>query len=244
MRARFWEIDFLRGIAVIMMVVFHFLFNLSFFTGFAVVVSAGFWFWFARITASIFVFLAGTALSISNARALPEKENTGKKFFLRGARIFCYGLAITAITWIFFPEEFIVFGVLHFMGVSIIIAQPFLKWKLKNLFLGAIVIIAGIFLQSLAFGFSWLLWLGFLPQNFASFDYFPLLPWFGIILFGIFAGKHLYPLGKRGFSIRELGNKIFAKQLCWIGRHSLIIYFLHQPILIAVILTARQFALF
>lgn len=153
LQQRFWEIDFFRGIAIIMMVIFHFLFDIVFFAGFAIVLSAGFWFWFARITGGIFVFLAGIALSISNARALQEKQNARKKFFSRGLKIFFYGLIITAITWFFFPREFIVFGVLHFLGVSIILAQPFLKWKARNLFLGAIAIIAGIFLQSVSFNF-------------------------------------------------------------------------------------------
>lgn len=236
---RYWEIDFLRGTAVIMMVIFHFLFDLALFTSLQVQIYAGFWFWFARITASIFLVLVGISLTISHNRMQEEKKIVFPKFLKRGAKIFCYGLLITIITWIFFPQEFIVFGVLHFIGISIIIAFPFIKWKKRNLALAAILVFSGIFLQGFSFDFSGLLWLGFMPKGFTTFDYFPLLPWFGAILMGIFAGNTLYPKAKRKFRIKELGKKFFAKQLCWLGRHSLAIYFLHQPILIAIIFALK-----
>lgn len=236
---RFWEIDFVRGIAIIMMVGFHLLFDLDYFSVASVPLQAGFWFWFARATASIFIFLVGVSLAISCSRSrasgLDKKERI-KKFTLRGAKIFALGLAISAITWLIFPKEFIIFGILHFIGLSIILSQPFLEWKWKALVLGALAIIAGIALQSLRFGSGWLLWLGFAPSGFLTFDYFPLMPWFGLVLVGIFAGNMLYPKAKRRIAVVELGKNWFAEKFCWLGRHSLAIYFVHQPVLIAGIL--------
>ena len=66
-------------------------------------------------------------------------------------------------------------------------------------------------------------------------DYFPLLPWFGIVLLGIFVGQLLYPGGARRFNLPNLGGGSGMKELVWLGRHSLIIYLIHQPFLFAIL---------
>lgn len=237
MPERFWEIDFLRGIAIILMVFFHFLFDLGYFAGISIIAGSVFWFWFARITAAIFIFLMGISLTISYSRI---KESPAlqiyKKYLKRGLKIFGYGLIITLLTFLLFPKAFIFFGILHFIGVSIILAQFFLKWKWKSLALGAVLAFAGVFLQGFYFGVPGFVIAGQFPQEMYSFDFFQFLAWFWLVLIGIFAGHMLYPQGKRIMQIRDLGSKIIAKQLCWMGRHSLLIYFLHQPVLVAIIL--------
>ena len=233
MEKRFWEIDFLRGIAVILMVVFHALFDLNYFTALSLDFGSLFWFWFPRAIAAIFILLVGVSLTISNGRGV---QSSPRKFVGRGLKIFAYGLAITLVTGLLFPKEFIVFGILHFIGLAIILAIPFLKWNWRNVGIALPVIALGIWLQGIFFDFSWLIWLGIKEAGFFTFDYFPLLPWFGFVLIGIFAGNKLYPNAKRGFGITELGEKPVVKQLSFLGRHSLKIYFLHQPILIVIIL--------
>jgi len=239
---RFWELDALRGIAIIMMVASNSLLDLDYFWGAGISLGSGPWFWFARITASIFIFLAGASLSISNSRSrgLPESERA-KKFVWRGTKIFLLGMTITAVTWALFPSEFIVFGILHFIGISIAISPLFLRLGKWNLAAGLGIIIAGIALAPLRFGFNWLLWLGLAPAGFRSFDYFPLLPWLGIMLIGIFAGSALYPNAKRIFWLAE-NSGFVARKLCWLGRHSLKIYFLHQPFIVGAILLLRAIA--
>ncbi len=233
---RFWEIDFLRGIAILMMIVFHFMFDLNYFGIFSVDVYSGFWWLFARITAIIFIFLVGVSLTLSYSRA--RKKMTGKqltrKYLLRGLRIFGYGLLITLTTWLFLPNGFIIFGVLHFIGIAIIISRPFLGRTWLNLLLGLVLICIGIGLQLVIFSFPWLMWLGLRPAAFYTLDYFPLLPWFGLVLIGIFFGNKLYPAGGRMLRIWER-SKPPISQLCFLGRHSLLIYLIHQPILIAVL---------
>ena len=96
--------------------------------------------------------------------------------------------------------------------------------------LGGILIGLGFYIKNFIVSYPWLMWLGLKFNNFNTLDYFPLLPWFGVILLGIYFGKLLYPKGKRRFNI-NLENKY----LSFLGRHSLIIYLLHQPILILVI---------
>ncbi|NIM47121.1 MAG: DUF1624 domain-containing protein, partial [Candidatus Aenigmarchaeota archaeon] len=89
-----------------------------------------------------------------------------KKYFSRGLKIFGYGILITIITFITFPEAFIIFGILHLIGVSVILGQFFLNFKKLNLFLGLIIIVLGLYLRNFSFDFSWLLWLGFTPKNY------------------------------------------------------------------------------
>jgi uncharacterized membrane protein len=233
---RFWEIDSIRGLAVVCMICYHFLFDLTFFGVLSFDVSSGIPWFFARITASTFIFLMGVSLTLSSSRSKLSgsysHKSMFKKYLIRGFRIFLLGLFITLITWIFIPQEFIIFGILHFIGISIILAYPFLKRKYLNLIAGITIICIGIYLQTLNFDFSWLMWLGFVPNSLNTVDYFPIFPWFGIVLLGIFFGGVLYKNYKRQFTLPNLSNNYFFKGSAFLGKHSLVIYLIHQPIII------------
>ncbi len=233
---RFLEIDALRGTAVLMMIVFHTAFDLQYFGGWNLGAASGAWFWFARLTAGLFVFLAGVSLAISRQKAEKklDKEELRKKYLKRGLKLFGYGLAITAFTYVFFPQEFIVFGVLHFIGVSIILAQFFYGKEKLSILTGFAAIIAGFLIHNLRVSFPWLLWLGISPSGFASFDYFPLLPWFGLLLVGMWLGEKIYAGDRRKFDLPKTGFP--AGFLSLLGRNSLIIYFVHQPVLVAIVI--------
>jgi len=235
---RFFEVDLLRGLAVIAMIAFHALFDLNFFAGHSFALGKGPLLLLGRSASVSFVFLAGLSLTLSYNRAKNQKRGFPlfKKYLYRGLKIFSLGLAITALTMFFFPGQFIAFGALHLIGLSIILSFPFLNKKYLNLGLGLAITAAGLFLAQFSFPFSWLLWLGLKPIAFQSFDYFPVLPWLGIILIGIFAGNSLYPKGKRRIQMPEAQDNPAVSLLSFIGRHSLVIYFLHQPVLIALIL--------
>jgi uncharacterized membrane protein len=99
-----------------------------------------------------------------------------------------------------------------------------------------LLIITGLCLQSFSFDFNWLLWLGFIPKNFFTFDYFPVLPWFGVSLVGIYLGSRLYKKGKRNFRISDFSRNIAVRVVSFLGRNSLTIYLLHQIVLVAALL--------
>ena len=128
-----------------------------------------------------------------------------------------------------------VFGILHFIGLSIILVPPFLKRPFWSLPAGVFCIIAGNYLENFRFGFPWLLWLGFIPEQFFTVDYFPLLPWFGVFLLGVFLGNLLYPGYRRVFCLPDLSGNIPVKGMAFLGRHSLVIYLLHQPVLLILL---------
>ena len=98
---RFWEIDFLRGIAIIMMVIYHLLYSLHYFSHYNINVYSGFWLYFARATAITFLFLVGVSLAVSFTKAekiYPEKNISSDvkearlflKYLRRGLKVFSW----------------------------------------------------------------------------------------------------------------------------------------------------------
>ncbi|KYC48930.1 MAG: Acyltransferase family protein [Candidatus Methanofastidiosum methylothiophilum] len=240
---RFYEIDALRGIAIIMMIVYHLSYDLYFLANFPIKINSLQWVLFQRATASLFLLLVGISLTISHSRAkqvYSEKEQFFRNL-KRGIKIFLWGAIITIFTFVFLSNGVILFGILHLIGVSIIISYPLLEYKYRNLGLGLAVIVLGSYLGNFTFNTPYLLWLGFEPEYFFSFDYFPLFPWFGVVLIGIFLGNLAYPNCKRRFDIPDLSNNLITKVLSFLGKHSLKIYLIHQPIII-LLLYALGFA--
>ena len=219
------------------MVLFHILYDLNYFDVLKINFDTLFFQSYIYINATPFLLLVGVSLTLSYSKAkktMTEKE-IQKKFLVRGLKIFGYGLIITLVTWIYLPDGFIIFGILHCVGISVIFAYPFLKLQKSSLGIGFSLVIAGVFLRFFIFDFYYLLWLGFIPAGFFTVDYFPLLPWFGVVLIGIFVGKKLYPNYKRSFHLNDMSEHRSVKILSFLGRHSLIIYLIHQPIILALI---------
>ncbi len=234
---RFFEIDSLRGIAVIAMIAFHALFDLNYFAGFSFSINSGVLLGIGRFAACTFIFLVGVSLTLSYSRAKTEKAGFElfRKYLSRGAKIFSLGLVITAATWLLFPAEFIVFGVLHFIGAAIALSFPLIRRRKASLLLAIVLIPLGLWLNSLGSDLPFLFWLGLKPSGFYTLDYFPLLPWLGVVLLGVFFGNTLYKNGERQFRIYDLSKNRLAGFFSFLGRHSLIIYFLHQPVLLLLI---------
>jgi uncharacterized membrane protein len=129
-----------------------------------------------------------------------------------------------------------VFGVLHCIGLSILLAYPLIRFRNFPLILGVLCIILGIALRvTVIVDFPWLLWLGFVPSGFYTLDYFPLLPWFGVVLIGIFLGNTFYQNNTRKVSLNDHSGFILSRVLCFLGRHSLIIYLLHQLLIVGLL---------
>ncbi len=233
--ARFWEIDALRGTAVVMMVIFHTVFALNFFGAWDVDVIHGFWRYFALATAALFIGIAGVSLSVSSARALPRLGPGGvaRKNLLRGAGIFLVGVGITVVTWALVPAEYVLFGVLQCIGLSIALSPAFLGLGRWNVLLGLVIVLLSPLVGTIQ-GPLVLAWLGIHPADFASLDYVPLIPWLGIFLIGTGLGSHLYPGGARGFPARDAGRPGLGP-VTLVGRHSLVIYLVHVPLILLVL---------
>jgi len=235
---RFWEIDFLRGFAIILMIFFHILYDLNFFLITDFRLYSGIILYIARLSAAIFVVLAGVSLSLSYSRVKNrlQANEIVLKFLKRGCKTIFLGIIISIITWFYIPRGFVVFGILHFIGASIILSLIFIRYRLLNIIFGILFIILGLYLRLFTFDLNFLIPFGFIPNNFWTIDYFPLLPWFGLILFGISIGNIIYPNKNRKFEMMDRSKNIVIKSFCFLGRNSLLIYFLHQPIIIGLII--------
>ncbi len=234
--ARFFEIDFLRGIAVLMMVVFHFFWDTNFFGLTNYSLYTGFFGIFQKLTAGAFLLLAGVSLSISYGR---NKVGFEKKFLFRALKIFGFGAVLTLFSLAFFPSEPIFFGVLHLIGFSIFLSVFFVKKKYLNLILGLLIIFLPAIFNLQSIQLNYLFWVG-LGKSVPALDFFPIVPWFGAVLLGLFFGNAFY----RGTKPKIVLQKPDSKTLdlvCFLGRNSLLIYFAHQPVLFSLVWAAKFF---
>lgn len=230
-------IDAARGVAIVMMVIYHLVFDLSSFGGLSVNPTEGFWHVFQRTIAGSFVFLVGVSLVLSHHRVSTSGRPTlalYPRYLARGARIFALGLVITAVTWVIDSEQVITFGILHLIGVVIVLAYPLIGRVWLNIVLGAGIIIANLWVSSVTLSFPWLLWLGLRPAGYSTFDHQPLVPWLGVALLGLAAGQLLHEHGARlaGRGSRMAEYSPVLRGLASMGRRSLPIYLVHQPVLI------------
>ena len=228
---RFIVVDIARGIAIALMFIYHFSFDLNYFG----VVAFDFnndlrWLGFRAVIVSLFSALVGVGLVLGPGRKL-DSPRYGKRLLAIGA---CAALA-SAGSYLMFPKTFIFFGILHFIFVASVLGLAFLRFTWLNLIFGAALIVIGATTKSAFFDQPALQWLGMMTHKPYTEDYVPLLPWFGAVLIGIFLAGRAEALGWfDNFGKIEFRNPI-AKTLAFGGRHSLIIYMLHQPIFMGVL---------
>ncbi|HJJ98751.1 MAG TPA: heparan-alpha-glucosaminide N-acetyltransferase [Methanocorpusculum sp.] len=241
MGERYWEVDAVRGISLIGMILFHTTFLMATFH----MIFTLDWYYevcrYIRLGTSVFVIISGVALVLRYGRMTGySKREYHIAIFRRGLQIYLIGIAIAVIAslvihFIVGDGNYMLFNFLRMMGLSMILCIPFLRFGKWNIIPAVILICAGFFVQSIHTGPIWLLPFGILPDGMSSYprDYFPLLPWVGVMLLGVAIGSLLYPKGVRRFRIPNAG--FVGRTFALIGRHSLEIYLLHLPI-IAVIL--------
>lgn len=226
----------MRGVAILMMVIYHLIYDLYYFAISDVIFTNPFWFYFQRTTASTFIALVGVSLALRYRQMMARHDVAPfRPFLYRGLTLIGWGMVITLATWFALgPRLAIRFGILHFIGVATIAAYPFLRWRWVNLMFGLLFLMAGKVLQTYTFDLPWLVWLGFEPANHNYVDYFPFIKWFGVVLLGIFAGSTLYGKMGRRFPVPDLTQWPPVQGLQWLGVHALPIYLLHQPLLLAM----------
>jgi uncharacterized membrane protein len=241
-RPRLWEIDAARGLAVALMVFFHLMWDLQFFGLSDVDVFSPQWQLFARSIGSAFIFLLGLSLTLDASRSTtPAFTVILKRNLRRGVQILFCAMLVTVATYFLVGEAFVRFGILHLAAASIVLGSFFLPlpwWA--NVISGLAVLALGAAMPGLpvSANSALLLPLGVVSPGVQMVDYYPLVPWFGMALLGIAAGKLAYPNGQRRFALPDLGSQPLVRGLRFLGRHSLAAYLLHQPILIALVFVA------
>lgn len=211
------------------MIIFHASWNLDVF-GFAQlgVMSNPGWIWFARCIAGSFILLAGLSLLLAD-----NAGHGAKSKIRRIAIITIAAIAVSIATYFVFPESFVYFGILHHIALASLLAWPLVR---MNSLLLAIIAIA-VFGANQFFGFEfantrWLAWIGISQEVPATNDYVPLVPWFSVFLIGLIVGKFIVARERIRCILAQ--NPAWTNPLIWMGRRSLPIYLLHQPILFGI----------
>ena len=227
--------DAARGVAIIMMIFYHSTYDLDTLGGYDIQSTTGYWALFADVTAGLFLLLVGVSLAISRARTSLTGWRLFGKYLARGLRILAYGVVLTGV-FLALGMGVVAFGILHLIGISIILAYPFLGLRFTNLVLGVLIFATGqyILAQDLYSQSFWLLPFGVIPENVIMPDYRPLLPWFGVVLIGLFFGNVVYGDGRRP-AVPEDKAPILARPLVPLGRNSLFIYLVHQPVIVVLL---------
>ncbi|MBB3946904.1 putative membrane protein [Rhizobium skierniewicense] len=225
-------LDTVRGIALIAMASYHFTWDLGMF-GYidAATPTQGWWRLYARGIASSFLFLAGFGLYLAHQRRI-KWSSFGKRF----AMIAGAALLISVATFFALPDGWIFFGILHNIAAASLIGLLFLRLPVAVTSLVAIAaLIAPIYLSSDAFNPIWLSWIGLSTMPPRSNDYVPLLPFLAPFLLGLAVSKVVTPRGWLDRFRKDSGKR---NVIAFFGRHSLIFYLLHQPILIGIVYVA------
>lgn len=234
MQPRHWELDTARGLAIIAMVVFHFIFDLAFFTSLPIKLSPLLLSIGVPIGAGIFIVLAGVSLPLKIIRGnITTYKKIAWHCIKRGGIIFGLGMILSLVTWFILPHAFIKFGILHLIGLATIIAIPLVQHPRIAVSIAALLIFTTPFISITTTDNPYLFWLGITTTTFQSIDYYPLIPWLGVFLLGISLSYWLYPQAQRRFTIPP--EPMSLEPISWLGRHSLIIYLVHQPILLTLL---------
>ncbi len=234
-KERYYTLDLIRGITLISMLLYHFYFDLYSFDLFGDIEHPLAIIWQNSICIT-FVVLSGFCFSL------------GRKPWRRGLIVLGCGLVITLFTCIFMKEMQIIFGILSFMGIAMLITLPlnllfkkikFNHWVGLFAFLLLFIITKSVWKQTIFFGLIKMpeflyqniitACLGFPPNSFYSADYFPIFPWIFLYL----AGYFLYQIVNKHNQLGHLA-KIRFKPVEFIGRHTLWIYIVHQPIIYGI----------
>ena len=226
---RIWELDALRGLCILGMVALHFLFDL---TGLYGIISWEIPGWLLFIMdwgGVIFFLISGICATL------------GSRCIRRGLIVLGCGLVVSAVTagmyllGMAYSAIIIWFGVLHCLGVCMLLWYFFRRLPTPALGVLAVVFIAlGLWFRTVTVESRWLFWLGLLYEGFTTSDYFPLLPYLGFFLAGSVLGRTLYRQ-KKTLLPAVNPRAPLPRFLQWVGRWSLPIYMLHQPVLTGII---------
>lgn len=215
---RIGEIDLFRVVAIVLMVAFHFVFDLNEFAKININYESGFWYYVGRAAAILFITVSGIS------------SNLSKKPIKNAIKLFVFATVISVATYFVFADMYVRFGILHFLAVMTLLSLVLNKTN-------TILLILIQFLSYIIYLFSikrrigtfYLIPLGFMYYGFSSVDYYPIFPYIIYYIFGILIYRLIYSKGKRILPFEIKSNIIST-----ISKKSLEIYILHQPIILAL----------
>jgi uncharacterized membrane protein len=225
-------IDAARGAALLAMFVFHIGWDLSFF-GLApqTLETDPRFHAFGHTIAACFIGLAGVGLALAARHGVDWSQA-----LRRIAKIGAAALGITIATYFIFPDSYIFFGILHLIAVAGLLCLPLIAAPSWLVALVAVIALAmPLFVGGPAFNGDALLWLGLGTKIPLTNDWRPLLPWLGVMLIGLLLGRMILARGLPAPLADWRPVTAPAKALVLGGRHTLLLYLVHQPIFIGIV---------
>ncbi|HEV2554691.1 MAG TPA: heparan-alpha-glucosaminide N-acetyltransferase [Bosea sp. (in: a-proteobacteria)] len=236
-RLRLEAVDLARGLALLAMFVFHFAYDLSYFGLIEThVPSEPGWRLFARLIAGSFLTLVGISLVLATRNGLNRHA-----FLKRLAMVAGAATLVTLATFFAMPRSFIFFGILHHVALGSVLALPFLRLPVAAVAVAAVIAFAlPVLVAHPLLDEPWLAWLGFSRDPIMTADFVPVFPWFGCVLSGMVLARLALPRlsGSRLAAWRPAS--LPARIIVWGGRHSLLVYLVHQPVFIGALMLALQ----
>ncbi len=232
---RFDRLDALRGVAIVWMAVFHLCYDLNYF-GF---IRQNFYtdpLWTVQraCIVTLFLFCAG----LGQAVAL-EQGQSWQRFWRRWAQIAGCAVLVSIGSSLMFPRSWISFGILHGIAVMLILARLLAPLKGGLWIAGLAAIVLPQWVQHPFFDTRWTHWVGLVTRKPVTEDFAPVLPWLGVVLWGMAAGRWVLAR-RRGWLAGALPAA--AAPLAVLGRWSLSFYMVHQPVLIGALLGWKALA--
>lgn len=240
MSSRRQSIDVYRGLAILAMVAYHATWDLNYYRIIEVGIGVdALWFTIQRGILTAFLLLTGAGLWLAHGRGIDWP-----RFWRREAILVATAAGVSAVTWFQFGQYLAYFGVLHAIALSSVLALLLIRVPLwTQIGVAVVVLFLPAVFGSDAFNTPWLAWLGFFTAVPETADLVPMFPWFGVVLLGVMGMRLCEVAPAFTWSSPALWVRVLAR----IGRWSLIIYLVHQPVLFGLITpiagwidTARQ----
>lgn len=240
---RAFELDFLRGFSLFLMILMHFAYDIRYFFGidtFGFLESKWFWSFVEPFFLCIFVGVSGICCSFSRSN------------LKRGLKLLVVAILFSIGTYLaktFFSLDcLILFNVLHMLSVSILVYSLIVylekKWEVDFKITNALMSFFGVWIIAMGEKISdmdgvidgpWLIPFGIIGKNsFFMADYMALIPWLGVFLIGAVVGRVCYANKTSLITNPPKALLKINKPFSFLGRHSLIIYIIHQPIVMAL----------
>ena len=228
-KQRYLELDFIRGLAIVLMMIFHLSYDLHFMHYIDInIYNGAFWHYFRDLIIFLFMISVGISLYIVNKNGYNHKKN-----LFRLAKLALTALLISAVSIYMYPNSWIYFGIIHLIFVVSVIGLYFASKPILSLFVAIAILLFYLF------GYldtSWVFELFKEPLHLPKYtkDLGHLFPWLGVVILGIFVGY------KKWFLFNLKANA-FSKSLAFMGKHALLIYLIHQPIFMGILQLIKKF---
>lgn len=229
---RFPAVDAYRGLAIAGVVVFHLVWDLEFAGFVSGLADHPVWLAFGRSLAGSFMLLVGVGLALAS-----RSKMRWRSYLKRLAKILAAAATITVASYFVFPQTFIYFGILHSIAVATLLGTAFMRSPIwLCLLAGVCILIAPMLWQSAMFDSRWTAWIGFSSVVPPSNDFVPVFPWSGLTLFGLGIARAVLDGGGTSTLASAVPKWMHSEKIVWLGRNSLVVYLLHQPIMLGLIL--------